>query len=111
MDNTSRQEIVAILGSANDMTIATIRPDGYPQATTVSYVNDGMNIYFGTAVDSQKARNIAVCDKISLTINLPYATWDEIRGVSMGRARGARCRCRRDGEDRPVDAGQVSPGR
>ena len=71
MDNKSRQEIVAILARANDMTIATMRPDGYPQATTVSYVNDGMNIYFGTGVDSQKARNIAGCDKVSLTINLP----------------------------------------
>lgn len=89
MDIGMKQEITAILTGANDMTIATVRPDGYPQATTVSYVNDGMTIYFGAATESQKARNIAACDKVSLTVNLPYATWREIRGVSMG-GRAAR---------------------
>jgi general stress protein 26 len=66
------------------MTIATIREDGYPQATIVSYVNDGLTIYFGCAARSQKATNIARCDKVSLTVNLPYASWDEIRGLSIG---------------------------
>jgi nitroimidazol reductase NimA-like FMN-containing flavoprotein (pyridoxamine 5'-phosphate oxidase superfamily) len=47
MDPVLKQKIIAILGDANDMTIATIREDGYPQATTVSYVNDGLIIYFG----------------------------------------------------------------
>ena len=44
MDPGLRQEIVSILSDANDMTIATVREDGYPQATTVSYVNDGLTI-------------------------------------------------------------------
>ena len=66
------------------MTIATIRQDGYPQATTVSYANDGLDIYFGCSEDSQKARNISRNGKVSLTINLPYANWGEIRGISAG---------------------------
>lgn len=77
-------EILAILTGANDMTLATIRSDGYPQATTVSYANDGLTLYFGCASDSQKAQNLARNGKVSLTINLPYANWGEIRGVSMG---------------------------
>jgi hypothetical protein len=36
MDRALEQEIVSILDEANDMTIATVRQDGYPQATTVS---------------------------------------------------------------------------
>ncbi len=47
-----KQEIVSILDSANDMTIATVRDDGYPQATTVSHVNHGFTIYFGCAGSS-----------------------------------------------------------
>src|ERR1700739_445841 len=35
MDPALKQEIVAILEEANDLTIATVREDGYPQATTV----------------------------------------------------------------------------
>jgi uncharacterized protein YhbP (UPF0306 family) len=84
MDSALRDEILAILGGANDMTIATVRPDSYPQATTVSYAHDGLNIYFGCSEQSQKAQNISRNDRVSLTINLSYASWGEIRGVSMG---------------------------
>ena len=82
MDASTRDGILSILDSANDMAIATIRADGYPQTTTVSYANDGLDIYFGCSEDSQKARNISRNGKVSLTINLPYANWGEISGVS-----------------------------
>ena len=82
MDDSLREEILSVLKGASDMTIATIRPDGYPQATTVSYVSDGLNIYFGCAAESQKAQNIA--HKVSLTVTLPYFNWEEIRALSIG---------------------------
>ena len=84
MDASTRDGILSILDSANDMAIATIRADGYPQTTTVSYANDGLDIYFGCSEDSQKSRNISRNSKVSLTINLPYTNWGEIRGVSVG---------------------------
>jgi hypothetical protein len=84
MDPGLREEILSILKATGEMTIATIRPDGYPQATMVNYVNDGFAIYFGCAAESQKARNIARNDRVSLTVTLPYFNWEEIRGLSMG---------------------------
>jgi len=84
MDARLRDEILCILDRARDMTIATIRQDGYPQATTVSFANEGLDIYFGCSEDSQKARNIHRNGKVSLTINLPYADWGEICGISAG---------------------------
>ena len=84
MDLELTKEIISILDDATDMTIATVREDGYPQATTVSYVNDGLKIYFGCAAESQKAKNLARNSKVSLTVNLPYASWKEIRGLSIG---------------------------
>ena len=84
MDPGLREEILSILKRAGEMTIATIRSDGYPQATTVNYVSDGLIIYFGCAAESQKARNIACNDRVSLTITLPSFNWEEIRGLSMG---------------------------
>jgi general stress protein 26 len=84
MDPGLKQEIISIIDDANDMTIATVREDGYPQATTVSYVNDGLKIYFGCAANSQKAKNLARNNKVSLTVNLPYASWNDIRGLSLG---------------------------
>jgi len=84
MDQAKRAQIVSIIDDVNDMTIAPLRPDLYPQATTVSYVNDGLAIYFGTSPDSQKAKNLGWSNKVSLTIDRPYETWKEIEGVSMG---------------------------
>jgi general stress protein 26 len=84
MDPGLREEILSILKGAEEMTIATVRPDGYPQATTVNYASDGLIIYFGCAAESQKARNVACNDKVSLTITLPSFNWEEIRGLSMG---------------------------
>jgi nitroimidazol reductase NimA-like FMN-containing flavoprotein (pyridoxamine 5'-phosphate oxidase superfamily) len=84
MDPGLKQEIVSILDDANDMTIATVREDGYPQATTVSYVNDGLKIYFGCAASSQKAKNLARNSRVSLTVNLPCSSWKDIRGLSIG---------------------------
>jgi len=83
MDSTLRDQIVSIIGEADDLTIATIREDGFPQANTVSYVNEGMTIYFLTPENSQKAYNIAKNNKVSLTINPEYQSWEHIEALSM----------------------------
>ena len=84
MDQALKEQILSIIDDIDDMTIATVRQDGFPQATTVSFMNDGLTIYFGTSTDSQKAKNIAANEKVSLTINRPYENWSDIEGVSMG---------------------------
>lgn len=84
MDQSLRHQIVQVLEAGQDLTLATLREDGFPQATTVSYASDGLAIYFGCSGQSQKARNLARDQRVSLTIDLPYARWDDIRGVSLG---------------------------
>ncbi|MGV3653480.1 MAG: pyridoxamine 5'-phosphate oxidase family protein [Noviherbaspirillum sp.] len=69
---------------AKDLTLATIRPDGYPQATTVSYGHDGLTLYVGIGKHSQKADNIRRCNKVSLAIDSEYGDWKDIKGLSMG---------------------------
>jgi len=82
--NSQRQQIASVLGVANDLAIATVRPDGWPQVTTVSYVADGTRIYFGTWSKSQKAQNIARDPRVSITVTAPYTDWGGIRGLSLG---------------------------
>jgi general stress protein 26 len=84
MHPTLKATVLELLSGQTDMTIATVRSDGYPQATTVSYVNDGLRIYFGCAMDSQKAKNIARSNKVSLTVNAHYSDWSQIKGLSIG---------------------------
>ena len=84
MDATIEATILDILSKQTDMTLATVREDGYPQATTVSFVSDGLDIYFACSPRSQKARNIARSNKISVTVTPPYTDWNSIRGLSIG---------------------------
>lgn len=81
-----RKKILDLLARHNNMTIATIRPDGYPQATTVGYVNDGLSIYFGCGPQSQKAQNLARNNKVSAAIDSDTENWGEIQGLSLGGA-------------------------
>lgn len=92
LSQAQRDFIVSIIDGAADLTIATLRADGWPQATTVSFASDGLAIYFGANGQSQKAKNIARDDRVSVTINCPYTDdWQSIRGVSIGgRARRVR---------------------
>jgi general stress protein 26 len=84
MDHAMQEFILSIIDNGKDLTLASIRPDGYPQATTVSYANDGLTIYVGIGKHSQKANNIRRCNKVSLTINADYSDWNHIKGLSMG---------------------------
>ena len=48
MDKWIKSKILEILQRHHAMTLATIRPDGYPQATTVNYVHDDLTLFFAT---------------------------------------------------------------
>ena len=65
------------------MTVATIRPDGYPQATTVNYIHDDLILYFATAATSQKAGNIKLNNKVSVAIVDRAQDFHKLRGLSM----------------------------
>jgi len=69
MEDEIRRKILTLLDQHRIMTVATLRPDGWPQATTVGYVNEGLTLYFLCGLDSQKAKNLARDDRISLTID------------------------------------------
>jgi nitroimidazol reductase NimA-like FMN-containing flavoprotein (pyridoxamine 5'-phosphate oxidase superfamily) len=83
LNDSARQVVLAMLASVHDMTLATVRSDGYPQATTVSYSNDGLTLFIGIGPDGQKARSIRGNNKVSLTITPPYRDWNHIKGLSI----------------------------
>jgi general stress protein 26 len=83
MDKEIRKKIMTLLGEHRIMTVATLRPDGWPQATTVGYVNEGLTLYFLCGLDSQKAANLARDDRVSLTIDHDTPDLMAITGLSM----------------------------
>jgi len=83
MDEALRQKIVSLLDGHRTMRIATVRPDGWPQATTVGYANEGLTLYFLCGKESQKAANLALNDRVSLTIDDDADQVMQIKGLSM----------------------------
>ena len=83
MDEQIKQKILKLLDEHRIMTLATLRPDGWPQATTVGYVNEALTLYFVCGLDSQKAANLARDDRVSLTIDDDTPQVMAITGLSM----------------------------
>ena len=97
MDAVIRSKILGTLDKHRVMTIATLRPDGWPQSTTVGFVNDGLTLYFLCGKDSQKAANLARDDRVSLTVDDDPAQIMQIEGLSMA-ARAKRVTDRAEAE-------------
>jgi len=97
MDTSMRQKILALLDAHRIMTIATLRPDGWPQATTVGYVNEGLTLWFLCGLESQKARNLARDNRVSITIDHDTPDMMSITGLSMA-ARAHRVSDRAEAE-------------
>lgn len=78
--------IMKLLSGTHLMTLAVNRPDGRPHASTLGYVNDGLNLYFITAKASQKHSHILADPRVSVVIR-GVAEEGEAVGVSIdGRA-------------------------
>lgn len=84
MDKAQEKFILNLMKRHNYMTLATVRPDGFPQATTVGYANEGLDLYFSCDTSSQKAKNIRKCDKVSATIDRDTRDWNKIKALSLG---------------------------
>ncbi|OMG60554.1 pyridoxamine 5'-phosphate oxidase family protein [Brevundimonas sp. ZS04] len=83
MELEQRQLILSILGRADTLTVATVREDGWPHATVVSFVNDELDIYFGTAPHAQKIGNIARDSRVSATVTPDHETSKDIQAISL----------------------------
>ena len=83
MANDQIEKVVTYISKCPICTIATASADGEPDASTVYFSNIGLDIYFNTARDSQKVRNISVNPRVAITIQETSApkTDRDIRGV------------------------------
>ena len=89
MDSTNlsaeaaRETALRILAENRVMAVATLRPDGWPQATMVGYIHDGLTLYFTIARGSQKLANIQHDARISIAIGRHETDGPDLRGLSM----------------------------
>lgn len=83
LDRASFELACNILAGTNEMTLATVRADGAPHATTVSFASDGLVLFAAIAIDSHKAHDIREGGRVSLTVNAPFKEWNQIQGLSI----------------------------
>ena len=78
-----KDKAIAILEENRLMAIATVRPDGWPQNTMVSYANDDILIYFVISKQSQKFANVASDDRVSLVIGRDFHDPATVKALSI----------------------------
>ena len=77
------QTIIQFLKRHNGGTLATVREDGTPQASGISFVNDGLTIYFAMDPESYKKRNVEHNPNIGLAVFKDYYRWDKAKAVQL----------------------------
>ena len=78
------QPAIGILNDNRIMTVATMRPDGWPQATIVGYANEGFQIYFLIYRTSQKFANISQDNRIAITVGHEPTELRDVKAVYAG---------------------------
>lgn len=78
------QPAIGILDQNRIMTIATLRPDGWPQATMVGYANEGFRLYFLIYRTSQKFSNISRDSRVSISVGSTPRELSQIKAVYAG---------------------------
>ncbi|HEY7959943.1 MAG TPA: pyridoxamine 5'-phosphate oxidase family protein [Sphingomicrobium sp.] len=78
------QPAIGILNDNKIMTVATIRPDGWPQATIVGYANEGFQLYFLIYRNSQKFANISKDNRIAITVGHEPTELRDVKAVYAG---------------------------
>jgi general stress protein 26 len=76
-----KPKILELLDENRVMSVATVRHDGWPQATMVGYVHDDLTLYFAVARISQKLANIKREPRISIALG--HDAPNRLRGLSM----------------------------
>jgi hypothetical protein len=87
LNSETRELAQKILATANELTLATVRGDGSPHASTVNFASDDLILYAAISIDSGKAHDLNGETRVALTVNAPYDSWSGIQGMSAeGRA-------------------------
>ena len=78
-----KDKAIQILDQNRLMAIATVRPDGWPQATMVGYANDELLLYFVISRASQKFANIDRDNRVSIVVGRDFHDPATIKALSM----------------------------
>lgn len=68
--------------------VATVNAQGVPHLVPVCHALAGQKLYFGSAHDAAKVRNIQAHPEVTVTVDAYSDRWNDLKGVMVqGRAR------------------------
>ena len=77
-------QLRAFLAEHTTLTLATIGPDGEPQAADLYYAEtDDLTLYFVSVANSRHASNLARQPRVAATVHARATHWRDIRGVQL----------------------------
>lgn len=82
MSEDLKQRILEYIEHHNTMTLATCQGE-IPWAATVFYASQGLRLYFFSAPDSRHCQNLAVNQRVAVTIQEDYHDWRKIKGIQL----------------------------
>ena len=83
-ERSAQGDAIRILDSHRIMSIATNRPDGWPQNTIVGYANIGLTVYFVVFRSSQKLANIRNDPRVAISVGHEPSGLDQLAAVYAG---------------------------
>jgi len=84
MNKNELSQLQAFLGNHTTLTLATIGPEGEPQAADLYYAGtDDLALYFISAPNSRHAANLARDPRVAATIHADSTRWRDIRGLQL----------------------------
>ena len=75
--------VMRVLDENRTMAVATVRPDGWPQATIVGFVHEELTLYFVVSRESQKLANLKRDPRVSIALGRAGTRGESIRGLSL----------------------------
>jgi general stress protein 26 len=83
LNDELRQTILGIYERQSEISLATVRADGWPQANVVDIWNLGLMLYFQSYEASSKVQNIERDSRVSLTVTPFFKDFGEMQGLTM----------------------------
>ncbi len=78
------ERVKSFLDAHSTMTLATVGPQGEPQAAAVFYAADErLNLYFLSSPTSRHSQNLLRDARVAATIHADGQAWQAIRGVQI----------------------------
>jgi nitroimidazol reductase NimA-like FMN-containing flavoprotein (pyridoxamine 5'-phosphate oxidase superfamily) len=78
-----KKSLATLVGLERVCRVGTVSADGVPHLVPVCHVLDGGQLYFGSARDARKVKNLRANPHAVVTVDLYSEAWPNLKGVMI----------------------------